>query len=132
MLRYFSRVSFLTIINIYKDYFIGRCACIVWSEAEIPLVHHSLWRSYCVFTLRILWLRSFLIFIVDELKNFAANNLLQVCGVCHVLGSMYHWLVTYWDSCIELKDCHYNTSLIGYWSKGSTVGWYFGIGQRVW
>jgi len=27
---------------------------------------------------KVLWLGSFLIFIVDELKNFAANNLLQV------------------------------------------------------
>ena len=33
--------------------------------------------------------KCFLIFIVDEVKNFAANNLLQV-------GE----LVTYWDSCI--------------------------------
>ena len=62
-----------------------------------------------------------MIFIINELKNFAANNLLQV-GV----------LVTYWDSCIERRDCRYNISPIGYWGKGATVGWYFGIDQRIW
>ena len=55
---------------------------------------------------------SFLIFIVDELKNFAANIVFKLVE-----------LVTYWDSCIERKDSHYNTSPIGYWGKGSTVGW---------
>ena len=40
---------------------------------------------------------------IDELKNFVANNPSQV-GV----------LVTYWDSCIERRDCRYITSLIGY------------------
>ena len=40
-----------------------------------------------------------------------------------------------WDLCIELvshvlesgikrRDYHYRTSTIGYWVKGSTVGWY--------
>ena len=34
------------------------------------------------------------------------------------------WLVTYLEPCIERGDCHYITSLIGYWGKGSIVGWY--------
>ena len=38
---------------------------------------------------------------VDELKNFTTNNLLQVGGVSHVLGSVHHWLVKYWDLCIN-------------------------------
>ena len=38
---------------------------------------------------------------------------------------MHHWLVTYWDLCIERRDYLYNTSPIGYWSKGSTVDWYW-------
>ena len=136
---YLCRFSFLTTLDIYKDYFKGHQkvmqkdnTCIVWPEAEIALVHHSLCRSYCVFTLRVLWLKSFLIFIINELKNFAANNLLQVCGVSHVLVSVHHWLVTYWNLCIEWRDCRYNTSPIEYWGKGSTVGWYYEIGQRVW
>ena len=30
----------------------------------------------------------FLIFIVDEVKNFVANNIIQVARVSHILGSM--------------------------------------------
>ena len=108
---YLCRVSFLITLNIYMDYFKGHHkvmqknnTCIMWPEAEIAPVHHSLCRSYYVFTPRVLWPRSFLIFIVNEVKNFAANNLLQVGGVSYVLRSMQHWLVTYWDSCIEQRD----------------------------
>ena len=71
ILEYFCRVSFLTTLNIYKDYF----TCKLSLETEIDLVHHILCRNYCVFVPGVLWPRSFLIFIVDELKNFAANNL---------------------------------------------------------
>ena len=70
-------------------------------------------RSYCVFTPRVLLSISFLFFIVDELKNFAANNLFKLLK-----------LVTYWDQCTlvshvlrfvyQEKDCHYNTGPIGY------------------
>ena len=91
--------SFLTTLDIYKDYFKSRhngCKalkknnpCILRLETEIALIHHILYRSYCVFTPRVLWPMNFLIFTVDELKNFATNNLPQV-GV----------LVTYWDPCI--------------------------------
>ena len=77
---YLCRVSFLTILDICKDYFKGchkmmqkNNTCIVWLEVEIALIHHSLCRSYYIFTPRVLWPRSFLIFIVDKLKNFAAN-----------------------------------------------------------
>jgi len=136
MLMYLCRVSFLTILDIYKDYFKGRRTYIVWPEEEIALVHYSLWRSYYIFTQRVLWPRSFLIFIVDELKSFATKNLCSQQSfsswwISHVLGSMHHWLVTYWDSCIKWRYCRYNTSLIGYWGKGSTVGWYIGIRQTV-
>ena len=70
---YVCRVSFLTTLDIYKDYFKGCRICIKWPNAKSDLVHHSLWRSYCVFMPRVLWPKSFLIFIVDEVKNFAAN-----------------------------------------------------------
>ena len=46
-------------------------------------------RSYCVFAPQGFLIKCFLIFIVDEMKNFATNNLLQV-GV----------LVTCWELCI--------------------------------
>ena len=58
------------------------------------------------------------------LYEAVANQLQQskdCCGVSHVLGSVHHWLVMYWDSCIDRRDCRYITSPIGYWDKGSTV-----------
>jgi len=30
------------------------------------------------------------------------------------------------------KNAITRLNLIGYWSKGSTIGWYFGIGQGSW
>ena len=90
---YLCRVSFLTTLDIYKDYFKDYHkvmqkdnTCIVWPEAKIAPIHYPLCRSYCIFMPKVLWLRSFLIFIVDEQKNFAANNLPEV-------GE----LVMYWD-----------------------------------
>ena len=87
LLTCMCRVSFLTTQDIYKAYFKGCHTRRIYAESD--LVHYSLWRSYCIFMPRVLWPRSFLIFIVDEVKNFVANNLLQV-------GE----LVTYWDPCI--------------------------------
>ena len=59
----------------------------------------------------------------DGLKNFAANNLLQLV-IEVVYWDPHNWLVTYWELCIKRRNCHYRTSPIGYWGKGSTVGWY--------
>ena len=84
---YLYRVSFLTNLDIYKAYFKGRYTW--WTHAESALVQYSLWRCYYIFTPRVLWPRRFLIFIVDELKKFAANNLFKLLA-----------LVTYWDLCI--------------------------------
>ena len=52
-------------------------------------------RSYCVFTPQDFVTKCFLIFIVDEVENFAANNFLQV-GV----------LVMYWEPCIIGQSCN--------------------------
>ena len=38
------------------------------------------------------------------------------------------WLVTYWELCIKRIDCHYRIGPIGYWGKGSIVGWYKVLG----
>ena len=65
-------------------------------------------RSYCVFAPQGFVTKCFLIFIVDEVKNFAANNIFfkllglvtywNSCkGVSHVLGFVHHW----WRSYIE-------------------------------
>ena len=78
MLKYLYKVSFLTTLDIYKAYFKGRHAYTEWSNAESAEVHYTLWRSYCIFMPRVLWPRSFLIFIIDELKNFTANNLFKL------------------------------------------------------
>ena len=50
--KYMFEFSFLTTLNIYKDYFKGRqrlreyeaklCSCKLWSETEFFLVHFSL------------------------------------------------------------------------------------------
>ena len=67
----------------------------------------------------------------------AANQLQQskcCCGVSHVLGFMQrskprigirasNWLVMYLGAVHRKGNCHYRTSPIGYWDKGSTVGW---------
>ena len=85
ILEYLCRVSFLTTQNIYRDYFKGHhkvvaivITCILRLETKIALVHLSFCRSYYVFTPRVLWPWSFLIFIIDELENLAANNPSQV------------------------------------------------------
>ena len=60
---------------------------------------------------------------LDKWKNFAANNLLQlVIEVAY--WDLRNWLVMYRELCIKRRDCHYRTSPIGYWGKGSTVSWY--------
>ena len=133
ILEYLYRVSFLTTLDIYKNYFKSyhkwckvlqkNNPCILWPETEITLYHHILYRSYCIFTPRVLWPRSFLIFIVDELKNFATNIFLKlecwlrtgirVSLVSHVLGFV-HWTE-------RLPQQYKSNWVLG---KGSTVSWY--------
>ena len=59
---------------------------------------------------------------VDELTNFAANNLFRL-----VIEVAYwdpcNWLVMYLGAVLQKGNCHYRTSPIRYWGKGSTVGW---------
>ena len=50
------------------------------------------------------------------------QHISQVGVLVMYLDPCINWLVTYLEPCIEKKDCHYITSPIGYWSKGSTVG----------
>ena len=134
----FSRVSFLTILDIYKDYFKGHhrgcknntCICVTRgrncssSSFSLKKLLHLYAKGYVI--------KEFHNLYCWWTKELCSQHLLQIGGVSRILGSVHHWLVMYWDSCIERRDCHYNTSLIRYWDKGSIVGWYFGIGQRVW
>ena len=57
---YLCRVSSLTTLDIYKDYFKGHhkvvtvaVTCIVWPEIEFVLVHLSLCKSYCILIPRV-------------------------------------------------------------------------------
>ena len=65
---------------------------------------------------------------LHELKNFVANIFLKVGVLITYLDLCINWLVTYWEPYIEMRDCHYITSLIGYQGKGSTVNWYQVLG----
>ena len=57
-------------------------------------------RSYCVFAPQSFVTKCFLIFIIDEMKNFATSIFFQlVIEVAY--QDQCNWLVTYWDSCIK-------------------------------
>ena len=57
-------------------------------------------------------------------KELYSNHLSQVSVLVTYLDLCIDLLVMYWEPCIERRDRHYITSPIGYWGKGSTVGWY--------
>ena len=61
----------------------------------------------------------------EELCN---QHLPQVSVLVMYLDMCIDWLVTYWEPCIERRDCHYIANPIRYWGKGSTVGWYYVLG----
>ena len=77
-------------------------------------------RSYCVCAPQGFVTKHLLDLHHDELKNFAVNNLLQLV-IEVVYQDLHNLLVTYWEPCIKRRDCHYITSPIGYWGKGSIV-----------
>ena len=127
-------LSFLTTLNIYKDYFMGRqrlykCeakwySCKLCLETELAIIHLSLEEAIVFVHHRILWLRSFMIFIVWWTKELCSQHLSQVGDQVMYWDPCIYWLITYWELCIDRRDCHYRTNPIGYWGKGSTVGWY--------
>ena len=80
---YLFKVSFLTTLDIYKAYFKSRHIQIQRPRALFFSV-----RSYYICTPTGFVTKFFLIFIIDEVKNFAVNNIIQVAGVSHILGSM--------------------------------------------
>ena len=82
-LMYLFRVSFLTTLDIYKAYFKSRH---IWIQRQRDYFFSR--RSYYICTPKGFVTKCFLILIVDEVKNFAANNIIQVAGVSHVLGSV--------------------------------------------
>ena len=135
--EYVFRISFLTTLKIYKDYFKDRQRLHNCTSVKQSLVHANfdqkqnfpwfiffLKKLLCLYTVGFCNQWASWSSLCDELKNFAANILLKFVIksrigsahllVSHVLGAMY-W---------KMRDCHYRTSPIIYWGKGSIVGWY--------
>ena len=101
---------------------------IVTGDRICPNLSFS-WRSYCFCTPQGFVTKQLLdLHRVDELKNFAANIFLKLVSKPHIGIRTSNQLVTYWELCITRRDCHYRTSLIRYWGKGSTVCWYKVLG----
>ena len=125
--EYVFRLSFLTILNIYKDYFeshqrlhkfheceTNSCSCKLWPETEFALIHLSLEEAAVFVHLRVLWPRNFLNFIVWWTEELCSQHFSQVGGQVVYWDPRIYWLVMYWESCIERRDCNYRTSPIGY------------------
>ena len=111
--EYIFGFSFLTTLDIYKDYFKGRqmwhklhkceakfCSCKLWPETEFALVHLSLEEAAVFVHRRVLWPSNFMIFIVWmnwrtlQPTFFVTWWSSRVLGsaqlVSHVLGAV-HW-----------------------------------------
>ena len=130
---YLCKVFFLTTSDIYKDYFKGRhkwrnlmqsdCTCILWPETICPSSSYSLQKLLHLCTKGFVTNELLDLYCWMNWRTLQSTSSSSWC-VSHVLGSVHHWLVTYWEPCIKRRDCCYITSSIGYWGKGSTVGWY--------
>jgi len=70
---YLFRVFFLTTLDIYKAYFKSRHIRI--QDLEIYFLCEKLLHLYVMGFVT----KFFLIFIIDEVKNFATNNIVQSC-----------------------------------------------------
>ena len=62
-------------------------------------------------------------------RTLQPTTSVQVVGVSHVLGSVQRISHKLEVCASKGKKTTTRSSPIGYWSEGSTVGWYFGIGQ---
>ena len=122
---YLFRLSFLKTLNIYKDYFKGRLtwcnlmqrfyASILWPKTY-ALVHFSLKKAAAFVCRRVLWPRSFLIFIVW--MNWRTLQLTSISSSCvsHVLGSV-HQLVS-----PVLGAVHWKERLSLYYKSNCVLG----------
>ena len=107
------------------------CSCKLWPEIDFALVHLSLEEAAAFVRHWVLWPRSFMVFIVWWIEEFCSQHPSQVGDQVAYWDPCIDWLITYWELCIERRDCHYKTSPIGYWAKGSTIGWYKVLGFLV-
>ena len=126
---YFFRVSFLTNLDIYKSYF--QEPSHTDTDTETKRLIFSVW-SYCICTPHGIVTKCFPIFIVNEVKNFAANNIYSSARVSYLLGSVQRVSHKLEVCASKGKKATTRWSPIRYWSKGWIVGWYFGIGLGSW
>ena len=120
---YVFRFSFLITLDIYKDCFKGHLngcnliqrfyASILWPETY-ALVHLSLEEATAFVHHRVLYLRSFLIFIVwMNWRNLRSTFFSSWC-VSHILGSV-RWLVSHVLGVVHWKErlpLHYNSNYV--------------------
>ena len=131
-------LSFLTILNIYKDYFKGRqrlrkceakfCLCKLWPETEFALVHLSLEEVVVFVHLRVLWPRSFMIFIMWWTKELCSQHSFSSWWLSHVLGST-HLLVSHVLGAVHWKWEIVNTEQV---QLGIRVRVQLYVGIRYW
>ena len=62
-------------------------------------------------------------------RTLQSTTINQVAGVSHILGSMQRSQSQIENLYNKRKKVATRSSPIGYWSKSSTIGWYFGISQ---
>ena len=73
-----------------------------------------------------------MIFIIDEMKNFTANNICSSYWNQSRTGIRVKGQSQIGGLCIKGKKATTRSSPIGYWSKGLTIDWYFEIGEGSW
>ena len=91
ILEYVFRLSFLITLNIYKDYVEGcqrlrklhkcdakSCSCKLWPKTKLTLVHLSFEKVVVFVHHRVLWPRSFLIFIMWWTEELCSQHPSQV------------------------------------------------------
>ena len=61
-------------------------------------------------------------------RTLQPTTFVQVAGVSHILGSVQRVRHKLEVCASKGKKATTRSNPIGYWRKGSTVGWYFGIG----
>ena len=127
------RVSFLTTLNIYKDYFKSRprWCNLMQSDYLLKLRLEKIFpsssfscRSCCVCAPRVCNQGAYWSSLLGWTEELCYQHLSQVGVLVTYWNLCINWLVTYSEPCIERRDCHYITSPIVYWDKGLTVVWY--------
>ena len=116
----FSQPWIYIYIYIYKDYFKGCLigwkrfyASILWSKTY-ALVHLSLEKAAAFVRHRVLWPRSFLIFIVWMNWKLCGQHPSQVGVLVTHLDPCIDWLAMYWELCIENERLllHYKSNCV--------------------